>query len=535
MMQVMRFGAHRIVLLWAWRRALVAFLAGALGSLAMPPFGVIPALAVAFTVAVWLLDGCTGARGRVLPALRGAFVTGYAFGFGYFLAGMWWVGEAFLVDADLFGWLLPFAVLGLPALLAIFPAVGFLVARLLWRAGATRLLAFASGLAASEWLRGHILTGFPWNAFGYALAGEIHLAQLLAVVGLPGLTLVTVLILASPALLADDPAINPRPWAMPALALICLAAMAAFGALRLARNPTEMVEGVNLRIMQPALAQSDKFRPEMRDEVMQAYLELSDRATAPDTPGMQSVTHLIWPESAFPFIVSQDAPALADIARLLPEGATLLTGAGRAEDPTGGEGSTRYFNSVHMIDTAGTILDSYDKVHLVPFGEFLPFQSWLEENGFRQLTELRGGFTPGVRLRTIDVPNAPPAGILVCYEAIFPGDVVDPRRRPGWLLNVTNDAWFGLTPGPYQHFLQARARSTEEGLPMVRAANNGISAVIDPLGRVVASLPLGPASVLDSRLPKEFPPTIYARYGDWIFAALLSFVVIIPLARRLKT
>ena len=534
-MQVMRFGAHRVVLLWGWRRAVVAFLAGALGALAMPPFGIVPALAVSFTIAVWLLDGCTGARGRLLPALRGAFITGYAFGFGYFLAGLWWVGQAFLVDAELFGWLMPLAVLGLPALLAAFPAVGFLVARLLWRPGATRLLAFAGGLAAAEWLRGHVLTGFPWNAFGYALSGEIHLAQILSVVGLPGMTLIAVLILASPALLADDPAINRRPWAVPALALVGLAALAGFGAVRLAQNPTVMVENIQLRIMQPALAQSDKFRPELRDEVMKTYLELSDRATGPDTPGMKPVTHLIWPESAFPFIVSQDAAALADIAGLLPPGATLLTGAGRAEEPIGGEGTTRYYNSVHVIDTSGSILDSYDKVHLVPFGEFLPYQSWLETNGFRQLTELRGGFTPGERIRTIDIPNAPPAGILVCYEAIFPGDVVDRGRRPGWLLNVTNDAWFGLTPGPHQHLLQARSRSIEEGLPMVRAANNGISAVIDSAGRIVASLPLGPVSVLDSRLPKEFPPTIYARFGDWTFAALLSLMVIIPLARRLKT
>jgi apolipoprotein N-acyltransferase len=522
-------------MLWGWQRTLAAFAAGAFGALAMPPFGLFPALAVSFTVAVWLVDGTTGKRGRLLPALRSAFAIGWWFGFGYFLAGLWWIGAAFLVDADQFGWLLPIAVVGLPALLAVFPALGFALARLLWPPGAARLLSFAAMLAASEWLRGHLLGGFPWNAFGYALAGEIHLAQTVCVIGLPGLTLVTVLIMASPALLADDPDIFPWSRRTPLMALAGLVAMAAFGLLRLSTTEVGTVEGVRLRIMQPAIPQDDKFRPALRDEVMKRYLELSDRATRPETSGLARVTHLIWPESAFPFIVSRDADALSDIANLLPPGATLLTGAGRAEDAAQGEEAMRFFNSVHVIDSTGSILDTYDKTHLVPFGEFLPVQSVLEAIGLRQLTELRGGFTPGPRLRTLEVPNAPPAGMLICYEAIFPGDVVDPGHRPGWLLNVTNDAWFGRTPGPYQHFLQARVRTIEEGLPMVRAANNGISAVIDPLGRVLTSLPLGNVGVLDSSLPHELSATLYARYGDTILAILLVSCVLIAAGVRLKT
>lgn len=522
-------------MLWGWRRALLAMLAGAFGALAMPPFGIVPALAVSFTVAIWLLDGTTGPDGRRWPAIRSAFWTGWAFGFGYFLAGLWWIGEAFLVDADQFGWLMPLAVVGLPILLAIFPAIGFAVARLLWRARASRILTFAAALSASEWLRGHVFTGFPWNAFGDALAGEIHLAQVLSVIGLPGLTLVTIAILSSPALLADDRLRSSGSRRGPWLALGVLGAMAAFGALRLAGGETGMVDGVRLRIMQPDVPQDNKFRPEMRDEVMRHYLELSDRATGPDISGIGQTTHLIWPESAFPFLLARDADALADIATLLPPTAILLTGAGRAEDPLSGAGPTRYYNSVHVIDSSGTILETYDKVHLVPFGEYLPFQALLESLGLRQLTQLIGGFSAGPRLRTLDIPGAPPAGILICYEAIFPGAVVDPGRRPGWLVNVTNDAWFGLSPGPYQHFLQARARSIEEGLPMVRAANNGISAVIDPYGRVLASLPLGTSGVLDSGLPKELPATIYARYGDLAFAALLFCSLIISLVTRRKT
>ncbi|MDQ0472366.1 apolipoprotein N-acyltransferase [Labrys wisconsinensis] len=526
--------SHRVVLLWGWRRALAAFAAGALGALAMPPFGLFPVLAVSFTVAIWLLDGATGAQGRILPSLRAAAWIGWCFGFGYFLAGLWWIGQAFLVDADDFAWLMPFAVVLLPAGLALFHALGFALARLVWPAGPARILGFAAALAAVEWLRGHVLTGFPWNAFGYALAGEIHLAQTLSLIGLPGLTLLAVAILASPAALADDRALFPRARRAPLAALAVLVLMAGFGAWRLSTTDVGTVDAVRLRIMQPAIPQDDKFRPSLRDQVMRQYLTLSDQATSPQTPGMTGVTHLIWPESAFPFILSQDADALADIASLLPPGATLLTGAGRVEEPGPGETDPRYYNAVHVIDSNGTILDSYDKVHLVPFGEYLPFQRFLESIGLRQLTQLRGGFTPGPRLRTLDIPGAPPAGILVCYEAIFPGQVVDRANRPQWLLNVTNDAWFGLTPGPYQHFLQARARSIEEGLPLVRAANDGISAVIDPVGRVIASLPLGTRGVLDSTLPKALPATLYAGGGDTIFAGILLLFLAVAVLRRVR-
>jgi apolipoprotein N-acyltransferase len=531
---VIRPLAQRIVVLWGWRRWLAAFLAGAVGALAMPPFGLFPALAVSFTVAIWLIDGATAPPGRRLVALRSAFAAGWWFGFGYFLAGLWWIGEAFLVDAEGFMWLMPFAVIGLPMVLALFSAVAFALARGLWSAGAGRLFAFAAAMAATEWLRGHVLTGFPWNAYGYALAGEVHLAQVLSVIGLPALTLVAVVILGSPALLADPPKTSRWSRRVPALAVLGLVGLAAFGWARLASTEVGTVPGVKIRIMQPAIMQLDKFRPELRDEILKSYIDLSERPTGPDTPGLDGVTLLIWPESAFPFLVSEDADALADIALMLPPGATLLTGAGRAE-PSGSDPDARYYNSVHVIDTNGTIADTYDKVHLVPFGEYLPFQERLEALGLQALTEQRGGFSAGPRLRTLDIPGAPPAGILICYEAIFPGDVTDPGRRPAWLLNVTNDAWFGLTPGPYQHFLQARARTVEEGLPLVRAGNDGISAVVDPLGRVLESLPLGSKGVLDGNLPKSLPKTIYASIGDTALAALMLVSLLFAVFGRLKT
>jgi apolipoprotein N-acyltransferase len=528
--------AAMIAALRGWRRAGVGFLAGAVAALALAPFDFFPVLAISFPVAIWLLDGVAYApsgqlngdpesiRNEAPPSLSRslwqAAKLGWCYGFGFFLAGLWWIGNAFLVDADQFAWLLPFAVLLLPAGLAFFMAAAFALARLLWSPGTARILAFAAALFATEWLRGHIFTGFPWNLFGYALADEIHLAQILSIFGIYGLTLAALVLFSTPVALE-----RPAGWRWPVLSVLALAAMAGFGTWRLEQYPTRFVDKVQLRIMQPDVPQDAKFNPGLRNQILAQYLALSRQATPDGADGMAKVTHLIWPESAFPFLVAQDDEALEALGDLVAPKAVLLTGAGRAEENLD-DGSWRFFNSLHVIDATGTIIGNYDKVHLVPFGEYLPYQSFLESIGLQQLTEQRGGFTSGPGLRTLDIPGAPPVGVLICYEAIFSGEAFDPGNRPGWLLNVTNDAWFGLTPGPYQHFVEVRARSIEEGLPLVRAGNDGISAVIDPVGRIIASLPLGVSGVLDSRLPESLPPTVFAKAGGTIIAILFLLATI---------
>ena len=244
-----------------------------------------------------------------------------------------------------------------------------------------------------------------------------------------------------------------------------------------------------------------------------------------------------WPESAFPFFLEQEADALARIADLLRGGAVLITGAARLEEPRPPASEARVYNSIRVIGSDGAISATYDKVHLVPFGEFLPFQHFLESIGLEQLTRIRGGFSAGPRLRTLSIPRLPPAAPLVCYEAIFPGEVIPEGPRPAWMLNVSNDAWFGLSAGPYQHFMQARIRTIEEGLPLVRATNNGISAVVDPLGRIVNALPLGQEGVLDASLPLPIEPTYYARYRDagaLMIAALFAGVAMIARRRKFR-
>ena len=527
----LRAVALAIILAWGWKRAAIALVAGALSSLAMAPFNAWPILFVTFPVMVWLIDGAGAGRFNGVPA---AAMAGWWFGFGYFVPGLYWIGYAFLVDASTFGWLLPVAVSGLPAYLALFTAFGFALARALWPRGVTRILALAVALTIGEWLRGHLLTGFPWNAFGYALTEPLALAQTASLIGLWGMTFLSVAIFTSPAVLIDSRNQTRRPWLAPAAALLVLVAMGIYGAARLSQRPTETVADVKLRIMQPNLQQDERFNYSAKASVMQKYLALSDRSTGPQSTGVRDATILIWPESAFPFFLTREGDAMAQIAELLPKGTVLITGAVRAPDVPPGTPITRAYNSIYLIGDDGGILSVYDKLHLVPFGEYLPFQNLMEELGFEQLTKMRGGFIPGTRRRTMEVPHAPRMLPLICYEVIFPSDAMTGDDRPGWIVNLTNDGWFGISTGPYQHLQQARLRAIEQGLPLVRAANTGISAVIDPLGRIVAQLGLGREGVLDSSLPAAIPPTLYARTGNMPTIIVISIVIVLVVRRRPK-
>jgi apolipoprotein N-acyltransferase len=527
--QRLRTTALAIILTWGWKRALVAMAAGALSVLALAPFNAWPVLFLTLPVLVWLIDGAGGGR---LGGIPSAALTGYWFGLGYFVPGLYWIGYAFFVDAQTFAWLTPFAVLGLPAYLAIYTAIGFGLARLLWTKDATRILALAASLTVAEWLRGHALTGFPWNAFGYALSEPLPLAQTASLIGLWGMTFLTVAIFASPAVLIDRTADRKMAWRAPAAAIALLIAMGLFGAIRLSLHPTTMVAGTKLRLMQPNLQQDAKFNYSAKAEVMKKYLTLSDRASGPQSTGVRDATILIWPESAFPFFLTREADAMAQIADLLPKGTVLITGSVRAPDLPPGTRITRAYNSIYVIDHDGGVLAVYDKLHLVPFGEFLPYQDLMEKLGFEQLTRIQGGFIPGTVRHALEVPSAPRALPLICYEAIFPGDVAGRDERPGWIVNLTNDGWFGISTGPYQHMEQARMRAIELGLPLVRSANTGISAVVDPVGRTIASLGLGIEGVLDASLPAAIPPTIYARVGDIPATILIALAIILAVRKR---
>ena len=506
-----------------WQQRFAALAAGALSVLALAPFFAWPVLFVTLPVLVWLLD--CGRVAAVRQRVWRAALLGWWFGFGYFALGLFWIGEAFLVEADVFAWLLPVAVTAMPAGLALFWAAATAVSSRYWPAGPQRLVSLALTLSAAEWLRGHVLTGFPWNVLGYALTAPLPLMQASAWIGIYGLTLLVVLVGTLPAIVWCDARRGDcaRSWRFAGIgaSAFVLAAIGALGWQRLANHPTTFTDGVQLRLVQPSVAQRDKWRPEFQERIFLDHLALSTTGPEGTTTGLTGITHIVWPEAAMPFLPLDTPQALAAISNMLGSGPHLITGALRAEPPPPASGRTRrqIFNSIMVFSEGAQLTGLYDKIHLVPFGEYLPLQTLLESIGLEQLSRMRGGFSGGALPRPLlTVAGLPPVSGLVCYEAIFPGAIVQGPVRPAALFNVTNDGWFGNTTGPRQHLHQARVRAVEEGAPLIRAANNGISAVIDPYGRLLAQLPMDVRGALDSRLPLPMAaPPLYARFGDSAF------------------
>ena len=520
-----------------WRRPAIACLAGAVSVLALAPFFAWPVLFATLPVLMWSIDA---ARAEVdAPDLRRwwrhpvarAAAVGWWFGFGYFLTGLFWIGEAFLVEAEKFAVLMPFAVMLMPAGLAIFWAGTTAAAvALRWQPGCERIAALALTLSGAEWLRGHVLTGLPWNVLGYALTWPLPLMQSAAVLGIYGLTLVAVPLFAAPAVLWVDAAEAGFALARRAGGILfagaCIATLALLGSSRL-WNADPPPEGVRVRLVQPSIPQREKWRSENQERIFFEHLELSRRSSSGQIDGAAGITLIVWPEAAMPFLPLSAPGALAAIGRMLPDATHLASGALRIEDPAVPGARRRIYNSLMVFGHGGRLVSLYDKIHLVPFGEYLPLQTALEAMGFEQLTRIRGGFDAGITPRPLlQVPGLPSIGPLICYEAIFPGAAVQGAERPALLLNVTNDGWFGQTTGPHQHLHQARVRAVKEGLPMLRVANNGISAVIDARGRLLHWLGLDVKGVIDSPLPSAVSPPPYARYGDGIFAGLLAMVAL---------
>ena len=516
------------------RRAIAAVILGALSVLAFAPFHVWPVLFVTFGALVWLLDGSHAQHARLADRLKAAGMIGFCFGFGYFLAGLYWVAEAFLVEPWRHGWLLPFVMTALPGGMALFFAAASALAMLLWVPGPGRAFALAIAFFLAEFARGHVLTGLPWNLVGYSLLGSLPLMQLASLFGVYGLSLLAVLLFAAPATIfapAHSGLARGRgTFTLAAFLLVLLVAGYGWGERRLKTAGVDDT-GIRFRIVQANIDQAEKWRPENSAEIFTDYLELTRSGPA----GLKGIAMVVWPETAVPFFLADAPEALAAIANVLPAGTTLLVGSGRLVEDRDADGAllrNRVYNSVLVIDEAGRVTGSYDKIHLVPLGEYLPFQDFLESLGIMQLTDLRGGFSAGQGPRLLTIPGAPPATPLICYEIIFPHEITERGTQPGWLLNITNDAWFGSSAGPYQHFHQARVRAVEQGLPVVRAANTGISAMIDPYGRVRAEIGLGKKGIIDADLPKASQITLFAQFGIIVEIAMLILAAMGWLACR---
>ncbi len=508
-----------------WRRRLLCLALGAGAGLAFAPVYAVPLLWPAFTV---LALAAQGAR-----RVRDAALDGWAFGVGFFAVGLYWIGYAFLVDGDRYAWMMPFAVAGMAAGMALYIALAAgLMRAVAGFAGIGRMsapLVFACVWMIAEWLRGWLFTGFPWNPIASVWAFSPAMMQSAAWIGSPGLGFLTALAFAAPAAFLgagwrpDRSPSGRKGLAVFAAATAVLPVLALAGAWRLADADMTDRDGIMLRVVQANVQQKLKWVPELRRGHVVRQMAMSRRSPGPAGPP----THVIWPETAVPFVVSAGNDVSANLAAAVPKGGALIFGAPRRD--AGGN----FFNSAFAIDDDGRVHGTYDKFHLVPFGEYVPLRGILP---IEKLTAGRGDFSSGPGLRALEAPGLPPFGVLICYEIIFPGQVVDPAARPGWLLNLTNDGWFGISAGPYQHLVQARFRAVEEGLPVVRAANTGISAVIDAYGRVRGRIGLGEQDVLDAPLPVALPPTVFAVMGATpaALAPLLILGVLVFLVRRRK-
>jgi apolipoprotein N-acyltransferase len=480
-------------------------------ALAQAPFYALPLMAAGYCVLILLLDG---ARDGARP-LRSGYATGWFFGFGYFLLGLYWFGYAFMVQAEEFAWMAPFAVLGMPAFLANFTgAAGAIIARM--RMTGWRRVFFAAGvIMVAEYLRGHILTGLPWNLPGQALAGTAMGAQTAAWWGVYGLSLVALLIAMAPVAFVE----GARGLAKGAAVMLAgTGALYAAGAARLAFHPSTDHPDAFVRIVQPNIPQREKIDGDLWSRNYGRHIELSS------APGPSAgVLFVLWPENAVP-VIDEVPEGLAEVSRRLPKNAVLVAGAVRRESGAGGK--ERVYNSIAVAPETASgrkVLAHYDKHHLVPFGEYLPMNGLLRAIGLAQLAPYDEGFAFGEGPKTIK-GFGPPFAALICYEAIFPGRVYPNGERPEWIATVTNDGWFGDSSGPRQHLDQARLRAVETGLPMARSANTGVSALFDGSGRLIARVPLYQAGVIDNPLPAALGPTIYQRLGDSLFWGMMAAV-----------
>lgn len=442
--------------------------------------------------------------------IKEALTIGFWFGAGLGAFSMHWLTSALMIDNGRFTLLCPLVWIGFGLFFGIFWAIPCGVSAL-YPAGIRRWLALTGAYVFFEWVRSWFLTGFPWNPLGniWNWTTVLQIASVVGVYGLSGITLLTFTTFGF--------GIKKKlPWIMTGI-FVTLTGM---GTLRLAETDNQHIWGTHLRIVQPNIPQTLKWNPQKAHENTEKIIQLSKEKS-------DHITHILWPESAVPYLLDVEIDERLNLMRAMPQGSVLITGAMREADPA----YHNVANSIFIMDDLTDIHSIYDKAHLVPFGEYMPFRDYLP---LQKIIPITSDMIAGKGVMTKPVLKTLPASLLVCYEVIFSGQVVDKRNRPAWIFNATNDGWYGQSNGPYQHFAMARMRAVEEGLPLIRAANTGISAIIDPYGRIVKSLPLGTEGVIDGDLPVALPPTLYAQGGVWIPVGLALLLLIVSIKKRQK-
>ncbi len=482
------------------KKSLIAFVLGVLVAAALPPLNLIFLLPVSFTGLIWILSA---AKSR-----KQAFFAGWWFGWGQFIAGLYWIGVAFTVDAKTHALLMPLPVLVLPAFLAILSGCATLLTHVSRTRSLARVFVFSGLWLVFEYIRGVLFTGFPWNAIGYSWSDILPILQTTAFIGAYGLTLFTVFLSSLPALFGEGG--TSRRTAILSL-LITTGLFVTFysiGMVRIPTSPVKNFEAAPLRLVQPNIPQTDKWKPDLLLDHLRKLVELSliDNGSAP--------RYFIWPETAVPYYLTTTKPLQKELSQIIPSGGAIVTGAPR-RDPE----IRQYWNSLAVLGETGEILDIYDKQHLVPYGEYMPLRSVMAATGLANvipaLDQMSDFATPDRSAKkVISIPGLPPARAMICYEIVFPWEVAA-ETSFSWILNITNDGWFGTTSGPYQHFAMTRTRAIEQGVAVVRAANTGISAIIGPYGRVGKKLALNETGIIDVELPLPLSDrTFYARYGE---------------------
>lgn len=472
------------------------FLSGGLSSLSFAPFYLFPAGIIGFSALLYLLG--------TSPFEKRPYLYGWWFGFGYFAGGLYWIANA-LKTVGLW-YLMPLGWLGLPAFLALFamPVAG--LSCTYTRPGVARCLLFTALWSAFEYLRGHVLTGFPWNLNGYTWFLEI--LQITSVIGIYGLSVLTTLLFTC---------LASKNRTLISGCIMLFVGLYGWGHIRLSHLPTERT-GINMRLVQAVIPQNLKWLSNHFEDNLDKHLGLSA------IEGERPLKAIIWPEASVPTFV-EDYPILMDtLAAIAPPDGYVIVGGPRR----GSEGQIH--TSTLAINSSGKLVASYDKSHLVPFGEYFPFRGILPFAS--KLTAGHQDYAAGQGIQTLSLEGLPPVSVLICYEAIFPGSVVT-TPRPDWMLNQTNDAWYGYSTGPFQHLQVVRVRAIEEGIPLVRSANNGISAVVDAVGRITERLNLDEFGFVDFDLPKPLAtPPLYTQYKDFPFFILLTGLTFIGLIGR---
>lgn len=483
------------------KRYFLSVILGSLLGLALAPFYLIPAAIIGLTCHLWQLESCT--------SKKQAFWLGWFFGLGFFVVGLYWISFALLVDIKQFGWMIPFAMFGIPAVLAFYTAIVSLTTYKLPQKGSIKVILFAVIWTTAEMLRGFLFTGFPWNLIGYIWTFSDAMLQVTSITGIFGLSFITILVFAMPfSIKWNEKRKNLIPTILAFASVIFIFAL---GQYRLFK--AENIYHPNkVRIVQGNIQQDEKWDENSRSDIVNKYLAMT--VSKP----FDTVKYVVWPEAAIPFYIEEDSPLTDAIGKVTPQNGLLITGSIHAEKSELGF-IEKVYNSVHTIDHNGTVLAVYDKHHLVPFGEYVPFRSILP---IEKITPGMIDFSQGDGIKTLPVLGMPAFSPLICYEAIFPNAVIDKNDPPQIMINVTNDAWYGNSSGPYQHFNMVRVRAVEHGIPLIRAANTGISGVIDPYGRILSKTKLGQDAVLDEQIPKPLEhPTLYTKFGNYTIILIM--------------